>query len=142
MSSSVTCINCNRTVKKVESRPIVDVKDKIIGRACQACRNATIRLRCSALKCTTPLYKLKHLKSLPKSIDDLQTEPKKAFMENEFGRVVLISGLRCCAACYVRLHRLSRNQNNSTPQPLPPSNSAQTPVGHPPAAYETASKRT
>ncbi|KAJ7388289.1 hypothetical protein OS493_038751, partial [Desmophyllum pertusum] len=79
MSSSVTCINCNRTVKKVESRPIVDVKDKIIGRACQACRNATIRLRCSALKCTnTPKYAREILESqFEKEVQISQHKPDK-----------------------------------------------------------------
>ena len=63
----------------------------MIGRTCQACRNATIRLLCSALKCTTPLYKLKHLKSIPKSADGLPSEANKLFLENEFGSVFLIS---------------------------------------------------
>lgn len=146
MSSSVTCacINCKKAVRKEESRPINDAKGKLIGRTCQACRSATIRLRCSALKCTTPLYKIKHLKAVPKSVDGLPCEARKLFLENEFGSVALTSSLRCCAACYVRLHRLVSSQNNIPPQPLSPSNCTENPVsvGRPTLAYEMASKRT
>ena len=132
MSSSVfTCSICKKPMRKEESRPINDVKGKVMGRACQACRNTTIRLRCAASKCTTPLYKLKHLKSLPKSVDGLSPEAKKTFLENEFGSVALISSLRCCGACYVRLHRLSSSINKSVPQPPSTNNSVQSQVGRP-----------
>lgn len=131
MSSSVfTCSICKTPAKKEESRPVSDVKGKVMGRTCQACRNTTVRLRCSATKCTTPLYKLKYLKSLPKSVDGLSPEAKKTFLENEFGSVALISSLRCCGACYVRLHRLSSSVNNSV----------QNQVGRPSVSYELASK--
>ena len=117
MSSSVfTCSICKKPMRKEESRPINDVKGKVMGRTCQACRNTTVRLRCSASKCTTPLYKLKHLKSLPKPAHALSPEAKKTFLENEFGSVALISSLRCCA-CYVRLHRLSSSVSKSVPRP-------------------------
>ena len=59
----VPVLTVKKAIRLEESCPINDVKGKVIGRTCQACRNATIRLRCSALKCTTPIYKLKHLKS-------------------------------------------------------------------------------
>ena len=102
MSSSMfTCI-CKKPMKKEESHPINAVKGKVMGRTCQACRNTTILLRCSASKYTTPLYKLKYLKSLPKSVDGLSPEAKKTFLENEFGSVAPISSRRCCGACYVR----------------------------------------
>ena len=143
MSSSVlTCSICKKPMRKEESRPINDVKGKVMGRACQACRNTTIRLRCSASKCTTPLYKLKHLKSLPKSVDGLSPEAKKTFLENEFGSVAPISSLRCCGACYVRLHRLSSSIKKSVPQPPSANNSVQSQVGRPSVSYELASKRT
>ena len=69
------------------------------------------------------------------------------FLENEFGSVALISSLRCCGACYVRLHRLSSCVNKSCAQPLPANNSvqhqvAQNQVGRPSVSYEQASKRT
>jgi len=143
MSSSVfTCSIGKKPMRKEESRPINDVKGRVMGRTCQACRNTTIRLRCSALKCSTPLYKLKHLKSLPKSVDGLPPEAKKTFLENEFGSVALITGLRCCGACYVRLHRLSSSVNKSVPQSLSANNSVQNQVGRPSVSYELASKRT
>ena len=143
MSSSVfTCSICKKPTRKEESRPINDVKRKVMGRTCQACRNTTTRLRCSVSKCTTPLYKLKHLKSLPKSVDGLPPEVKKTFLENEFGSVALISSLRCCGACYVRLHRLSSSVNKSVPQSLSANNSVQNQVGRPPVSYEQASERT
>ena len=94
-----------------------------MGRTCQACRNTTIHLRCSASKCSTPLHKLKHLKPLSKSADGLPPEAKKTFLENEFGSVALISSPRCCGACYVRLHRMSSSVNKSVPQPLSANNS-------------------
>lgn len=143
MSSSVfNCSICKKPTRKEESCPINDVKGKVMGRTYQSCRNTTIRLRCSASKCTTPLYKLKHLKSLPKSVDGLPPEAKKTFLENEFGSVVLISSLRCCGACYVRLHRLSSSVDKSVPQPLSANNSVQNQVGRPSVSYEQASKRT
>ena len=142
MSSSVfNCSICKKPTRKEESRPINDVKGKVMGRTCQSCRNTTIRLRCSASKCATPLYKLKHLKSLPKSVDGLPPEAK-TFLENEFGSVVLISSLRCCGACYVRLHRLSSSVDKSVPQPLSANNPVQNQVGCPSVSYEQASKRT
>ena len=146
-SSVFTFSMCKKPTRKEESRPINDDKGKVLGRTCQACRNTTIRLRCSASKCTTPLYKLKHLKSLPKSVDGLSPEAKKTFLENEFGSVALINSLRCCGACYVRLHRLSSSVNKSAAQPLPANNSvqnqvAQNQVGRPSVSYEQASKRT
>ena len=113
-----------------------------MGRTCQACRNTTIRLRCSASKCTTPPYKLKHLKSLPKSVDGLSPEAKKTFLENGFAGVALISSLRCCGACYVRLHRLSSSLNKSVPQPPSANNSVKSQVGRSSVSYELASKRT
>ena len=113
-----------------------------MGQICQGCRNTTICLRCSASKCTTPLYKLKHLKSLPKSVDGLSPEDKKTFSKNEFGSVALISSLRCCGVCYLRLHRLSSSVNRSVPQSLFAKNSIQNQVGRPPVSYELASKRT
>ena len=82
MSSSVfTCSICKKPTKMEESCPVSDVKEKVMGQTCQACRNTTIRLRCSATKCTTPLYKLKYLKSLPKSVHGLSPEAKKTFLE-------------------------------------------------------------
>ena len=145
MSSSVfTCSICKKPTKKEESRPVSDVKGKEMGRTCQACRNTTVRLRCSATKCTTPLYKLKYLKSLPKSVDGLYPEAKKTFLENEFGSVALISSLRCCGACYVRLHRLSSSENKIVSQPQSVNNSVQNQVGCPSVPYElpNISKRT
>ena len=143
MSSSVlTCSICKKPMRKEESRPINVLKGKVMGRACQACRNTTIRLRCSASKCTTPLYKLKHLKSPPKSVDGLSPEAKKTFLENEFGSVAPISSLRCCGACYVRLHRLSSSIKKSVPQPPSANNSVQSQVDCPSVSYELASKRT
>ena len=129
-------------MRKEESCPINDVKGKVMGRTCQAYRNSTIHLRCSASKCITPLYKLKHLKSLPKSVHALFPEGKKTFLENEFGSVALISSLRCCGACYVRLHRLSSSVNKSVPLPPSANNSVQNQVGRPSVSYELASKRT
>ena len=110
-----------------------------MGRTCEACRNTTICLRFSASKCTTPL---KHLKSLPMSVDGLSPEAKKTFLENKFGCVALISSLWCCGACYVRLHRLSPSVNKSVPQTLSANNSIQNQVGRPPVSYELASKQT
>jgi len=106
------------------------------------------------LKCSNPLYKLKHSKSPPKSVDGLPPEAKKTFLENEFGSMALISSLRCCGACYlisslrccgacyVRLHRLSSSVNKSVPQCLSANNSVQNQVGRPSVSYELASKRT
>lgn len=125
-----------------ESCPVSDVKEKVMGRTCQACRNTTLRLRCSATKCATPLYKLKYSKSLPKSEDGLSPEAKKTFLENEFGSVALISSLRCCGACYVRLHRLSSSKNKIVSQPQSVNNSLQNQVGRPSVSYELPSKRT
>ena len=143
MSSSVfTCSIRKTPAKKEESRPVSDVKGKVMGRTCQACRNTTVRLRCSATKCTTTLYKLKYLKSLPKSVDGLSPEAKKTFLENEFGSVALISSLRCCGACYVRLHKLSSSVNKIVSQPPSVNNSVQNQVGRPSVSYELASKRT
>ena len=141
--SSVTGISCLRTVTKSESRPIEDGENKIIGRTCQSCRNETIRLRCSALKCKTPHYKVKHLKSVPQSVGDLPTEKRNYFLQNDFGSVALSENLRCCTACYIRLHRLSCNDKNSTlGQPSSPSSSVKNSVGRPPSRFENASKRT
>lgn len=141
--SSVTCVSCLRTLTKSESRPIEDGENKIIGRTCQSCRNETIRLRCSALKCKTPHYKIKHLKSVPQSVGDLPTEKRNYFLQNEFGSVTLSGNLRCCAACYIRLHRLLCNNKNSTlVQPSSPSSSVKNSVGRPPSHFENASKRT
>jgi len=126
MSSLVfPCSICKKPTRKEESHRINDAKGRVMGRTCQACRNTTIHLRCSASKCSTPLYKLKHLKSLSKSADGLPPEAKKTFLENEFGSVALISSLGCCGACYVRLHRLSSSINKSVPQPLSANNSTQ-----------------
>ena len=61
--------------------------------------------------------------------------------ENKFGCVALISSLRCCGACYARLHRLSPSVNKSVSQPPSANNSIQNQVGHPPVSYELASKR-
>ena len=143
--SSVTCISCLRTVTKSESRPIEDGENKIIGRTCQSCRNEAVRLRCSAVKCKTPQCKIKYLKSVPQSVGDLPTEKRNSFLQNEFGRVALSGNLRCCAACYVRLHRLPCNKENSALviiQPSPPSTSVKNSVGRPPSRFENASKRT
>ena len=53
---------CEKPMRKEESHRINNIKGKVMGRTYQACRNTTIHLRCSASKCTTPLYiKLKHL---------------------------------------------------------------------------------
>ena len=82
------------------------------------------------------------MKSLPKSVDGLCPEAKKTFLENEFGSVAPISSLRCCGACYVRLHRLSSSIKKSVPQPPSANNSVQSQVGHPSVSYELASKRT
>ena len=143
MSSSVfTCSICKKPTKMEESCPVSDVKEKVMGRTCQACRNTTLRLRCSATKCATPLYKLKYSKSLPKSEDGLSPEGKKTFLEKEFGSVALISSLRCCGACYVRLHRLSSSKNKIVSQPQSVNNSLQNQVGHPSVSYELPSKRT
>ena len=136
--SILIVVYVKKPTRKEESRPINDVKGKVMGRTCQSCRNTTIRLRCSASKCTTPQYKLKHLKSLPKSVDGLPPEAKKTFLENEFGSVVLISSLRCCGACYVR----SSSVDKSVPQPLSANNSVQNQVGRPSVSYEQASKGT
>ena len=111
--SSVTCISCLRTVTKSESRLIEDGENKIIGRTCQSCRNETTRLRCSAVKRKTPHYKIKYLKSVPQSVGDL-LKKEILFLQYEFGSVALSGNLRCCAACYIRLHRLSCNNENST----------------------------
>ena len=123
--SSVTCSSCLRTITKSESRPIEDGENKIIGRTCQSCRNEAIRLRCSAVKCKTPHYKIKDLKSVPESVGDLPTEKRNSFLQNEFGSVALSKNLRCCAACYVRLHRLSCNKENSTLVIVQPSQPSQ-----------------
>ena len=48
---------------------------------------------------------------ISQSVDDLFPEAKKTFL-------ALISSLRCCGACYVRLHRLSPSVNKSVPQPV------------------------
>ena len=106
---------------------------------CQACRNTTIHLRCSASKCTTPLYKLKHLKSLP---NDLFPGAKKTFFEKKVWLCGPHKQFKCCGACHVRLHRLSPSVNKSVPQPLSANNSIQNQVGCPPVSYELASKRT
>ncbi|KAL9982162.1 hypothetical protein ACROYT_G010973 [Oculina patagonica] len=142
--SSVTCINCLKNVTKSESRPIKDNKNKTIGRTCQECRNDTSRLRCSASKCKTPQYKIKHLKSVPQSVGELPTDIRNALVQNEFDSVALSANLRCCAACYVRLHRLSSSNKNSTQNSiLSPSSSVKTDsVGRPPSSFANASKRT
>ena len=132
--SSVTCISCLRTVTKSESRPIEDGENKIIGRTSQSCRNEAIRLRCSAVKCKTPHYKIKYLKSVPQSVSDLPTEKRNSFLQNEFGSVALSGNLRCCAACYIRLHRLSYSLRH---QALVKNS-----VGRPPSRFKNASKRT
>ena len=67
---------------------------------------------------------------------------KENFLENKFGCVALISSLRCCGACYVRLHRLSHSVNKSVSQPPSTNNSIQNQVGRPPVSYELASKLT
>ena len=113
MSSPVfTCSICKKPMKKEESRPINDVKGKVMGQTCQASRNTTIHLRCSASKCTTPLYKLKYLKPLPKSVDGLTPQAKKTFLENEFGSVALVSSL-WCVLCKVTQTVIQRKQKCS-----------------------------
>ena len=56
--------------------------------------------------------------------------------------MALISSLRCCGACYVRLHRLSPSVNKSVSQPPSANNSIQNQVGHPAVSHELESKRT
>ena len=55
----------------------------------------------------------------------MSPEAKKTFLENEFGSVALISSLRCCGACYVRLHRLPSSGNKIVSQPPSVNNSVQ-----------------
>ena len=56
--------------------------------------------------------------------------------------MALISSLRRCGACYVRLHRQSPSVNKSVAQPPSANNAIQNEVGHPPVSYELASKQT
>lgn len=97
-----------------------------------------MRLRCAALKCETPLYKVKHLRSVPKLIDGLASYAKMTSFESEFGTEASTNSLRCCAACYVLLHRLSSSQSKGTLE----VNSTENVVGRPPVAYKTTLKRT
>ena len=71
------------------------------------------------------------------------TKSESSFLQDEFGSVAPSDNLRCCAACYLRLHRLLHNTNNSTMvELLPPRSSVQNSVGRPPSCFESASKRT
>ena len=103
---SSVCVKCSTIISKNESQPTAD------GRVCQMCRNSITHLRCSAVKCRTPLFK-----------------------QNEVG---VSSSPKCCAAGYLRLQRLTRSAEYSNLQSLNVSH----PVGLPPMAYKEASERT
>ncbi|KAL9956877.1 hypothetical protein ACROYT_G038430 [Oculina patagonica] len=82
--------------------------------------------------------------ALEASVGELPTDIRNALVQNEFDSVALSANLRCCAACYVRLHRLSSSNKNSTQNSiLSPSSSVKTDsVGRPPSSFANASKRT
>ena len=112
-SSAFTSSMCKKPTRKEESCAINDAKGKVMGTNMPSLKEYHYPPSMFTIKCTTPLYKLTHFKSLPKSVDSLPPEAQKTFLENEFGSVALISSLRCCGACYARLHRLSSSVNKS-----------------------------
>ena len=126
------CKLCSTPTDSSSSRPFDG------SRICSRCR-WRIEPKCAVKGCSTLQKKQSILKQLPNWVSEL-APAAKLHLNLKYGLTAQTN--KCCASCYLKLHRASaeisamlKNKDSCLPSELPK-------VGRPPTPYEEASKRT